>query len=177
MIVRTMAHYGYEIVSGRAGESCQQRADGRPPCRLRAATSGRPGLAHTDAFWAAAMAADGWDPRAHFLADAGSCPGNCSGLEEATGAPSSLSNCDPKRPRASGRGGETVGRHRANLMPTALLWLPSSIYWQRNALQPFPAHDVSKTMKPVTLPITYLMTYRLYGSVNHCSTSVEAGRG
>jgi hypothetical protein len=26
-------------------------------------------------------------------------------------------------------------------------------------------------------PITYLMTYRFYGSVNHCSTSVGAGRG
>jgi hypothetical protein len=42
------------------------------------------------------------------LADAGSCPGNCSGMEEATGAPSSLADWDPKRLRASGRGAETV---------------------------------------------------------------------
>src|SRR6478609_6085577 len=43
-----------------------------------------------------------------FLADAGSCPGNCSGMEEATGAPSSFTVWDPKRLRASGRDGETV---------------------------------------------------------------------
>src|SRR5712671_5120499 len=43
-----------------------------------------------------------------FLAEAGSCPGNCSGMEEATGAPSSLTVCYPKRPRASGRDRETV---------------------------------------------------------------------
>src|ERR1700724_718100 len=29
-------------------------------------------------------------------------------MEEATGAPSSLADCDPRRLRASGRGGETV---------------------------------------------------------------------
>src|SRR5258708_37515615 len=40
-----------------------------------------------------------------FLADAGSCPGNCSGMEEATGAPSSFTVWDPKRLRASGRDG------------------------------------------------------------------------
>jgi hypothetical protein len=84
------------------------------------------------------------------------------GLEEAAGDPSSLSDCDPKRPRASGRGGETVGRHRANLMPTASYWLPSSINWRCNALQPLPAHDVSKTMKPMMLSITYLMTLMTY---------------
>src|SRR5262249_26310821 len=38
-----------------------------------------------------------------FLADAGSCPGNCSGMEEATGAPSSFAVWHPKRLRASGR--------------------------------------------------------------------------
>src|SRR5262249_3354686 len=43
-----------------------------------------------------------------FLADAGSRPRNCSGMEEATGAPSSLADWDPKRLRASGRDGETV---------------------------------------------------------------------
>src|SRR5262249_27356013 len=43
-----------------------------------------------------------------FLADAGSRPGNCSGMEEATGAPSSFAVWDPKRLRASGRDGETV---------------------------------------------------------------------
>src|SRR4029453_17483920 len=43
-----------------------------------------------------------------FLVDAGSRPGNCSGMEEATGAPSSLAVSDPKRLRASGRDGETV---------------------------------------------------------------------
>ena len=32
--------------------------------------------------------------------DAGSCPGNCSGMEEGTGAPSSLAVCYPKRLRA-----------------------------------------------------------------------------
>jgi ABC transporter substrate binding protein len=40
-----------------------------------------------------------------FLADAGSRPRNCSGMEEATGAPSSLADWDPKRLRASGRDG------------------------------------------------------------------------
>src|SRR5205807_3561185 len=43
-----------------------------------------------------------------FLADAGSRPGNCSGMEEATGAPSSFADWDPKRLRASGRDGDTV---------------------------------------------------------------------
>ena len=43
-----------------------------------------------------------------FLADAGSCPGNCSGMEEATGAPSSLAVCDPRRLRASSRDGGVV---------------------------------------------------------------------
>src|SRR6266567_6597914 len=40
-----------------------------------------------------------------FLADAGSCPGNCSGLEETTGAPSSFAVRQPRRRRASSRGG------------------------------------------------------------------------
>src|SRR5262249_5818891 len=40
-----------------------------------------------------------------FLADAGSRPGNCSDMEEATGAPSSLTDWGPKRLRASGREG------------------------------------------------------------------------
>jgi len=40
-----------------------------------------------------------------FLADAGSRPGNCSGMEEATGAPSSFADWDPKWLRASGRDG------------------------------------------------------------------------
>ena len=40
-----------------------------------------------------------------FLADAGSCPGNCSGMEEATGAPSSFAVWYPRRLRASGRDG------------------------------------------------------------------------
>src|SRR5438105_4071105 len=43
-----------------------------------------------------------------FLVDAGSRPGNCSGMEEATGAPSSFAVSDPKRLRASGRDGQTV---------------------------------------------------------------------
>ena len=42
------------------------------------------------------------------LVDAGSRPGNCSGMEEATGAPSSLAVSVPRRLRASGRHGETV---------------------------------------------------------------------
>src|SRR5262245_50573136 len=42
------------------------------------------------------------------LADAGSCPGNCSGVEEATGAPSSFADSGPKRLRASGRDGGSV---------------------------------------------------------------------
>src|SRR5215472_15684313 len=46
-----------------------------------------------------------------FLADAGSCPGNCSGLEETTGAPSSFAVCDPRRLRASSRdGGDLMNR-------------------------------------------------------------------
>src|SRR5262245_17553700 len=40
--------------------------------------------------------------------DAGSCPGNCSGVEEATGAPSSFADSGPKRLRASGRDGGSV---------------------------------------------------------------------
>ncbi len=43
-----------------------------------------------------------------FLVDAGSRPGNCSGMEKATGAPSSFAVSNPKRLRASGRDGETV---------------------------------------------------------------------
>src|SRR6266540_3748548 len=43
-----------------------------------------------------------------FLVDAGSRSGNCSGMEEATGAPSSFAVWEPKRLRASGRDGETV---------------------------------------------------------------------
>src|SRR5262249_49672831 len=43
-----------------------------------------------------------------FLADAGSRPGNCSGMEEATGAPSSITVFGPKRLRASGRDGGAV---------------------------------------------------------------------
>ncbi len=39
---------------------------------------------------------------------AGSRPGYCSGMEDATGAPSSFAVWDPKRLRASGRDGETV---------------------------------------------------------------------
>src|SRR5262249_53403468 len=42
------------------------------------------------------------------LADAGSRPGNCSGMEEATGAPSSFADWDPSRLRASGRDGGAV---------------------------------------------------------------------
>src|SRR5262249_22820803 len=46
-----------------------------------------------------------------FLADAGSRPRNCSGMEEATGAPSSFADSNPKRLRASGRdGGDVVNR-------------------------------------------------------------------
>src|SRR4029077_1641116 len=55
-----------------------------------------------------------------FLADAGSCPGNCSGVEEATGAPSSFADSGPKRLRASGRdGGSVMTPHP--LPPTMLL--------------------------------------------------------
>src|SRR5262249_16339594 len=43
--------------------------------------------------------------------DAGSRPRNCSGMEEATGAPSSFADSNPKRLRASGRdGGDVVNR-------------------------------------------------------------------
>src|SRR5262249_32871385 len=41
-----------------------------------------------------------------FLADAGSCPGNCSGMEETTGAPSSFAVYRPRRLRASSRDGD-----------------------------------------------------------------------
>jgi len=37
------------------------------------------------------------------VADAGSCPGNCSAMEEATGALSSFAVCNPRRLRAPGR--------------------------------------------------------------------------
>ena len=46
-----------------------------------------------------------------FLADAGSCPGNCSGMEEATGAPSSFAVWCRGGLRASSRdGGGVVNR-------------------------------------------------------------------
>jgi ABC-type uncharacterized transport system substrate-binding protein len=51
-----------------------------------------------------------------FLADAGSCPGNCSGMEETTGAPSSFAVYRPRRPRASSRdGGDGVNRPPSTL--------------------------------------------------------------
>ena len=40
-----------------------------------------------------------------FLADAGSCPRNCPGMEETTGAPGSFAVSQPRRLRASGRDG------------------------------------------------------------------------
>src|SRR5690349_20375904 len=43
-----------------------------------------------------------------FLAYAGSCPGNCPGMEETTGAPSSCAVCYPRRLRASSRDGGGV---------------------------------------------------------------------
>ena len=43
-----------------------------------------------------------------FLADAGSCPCNCPGMEETTGAPSSFAVLSPRRLRASGRDGGGV---------------------------------------------------------------------
>ena len=43
-----------------------------------------------------------------FLADAGSCPCNCPGMEETTGAPGSFAVCQPRRLRASGRDGGGV---------------------------------------------------------------------
>ena len=46
-----------------------------------------------------------------FLADAGSSPGNCAGMEETTGAPSSFAALSPRRLRASSRdGGGVVNR-------------------------------------------------------------------
>jgi hypothetical protein len=43
-------------------------------------------------------------------------PGNCSGMEEATGTPSSFADCGPKRLRASGRdGGAVMTRPRSPL--------------------------------------------------------------
>src|SRR6478672_2384147 len=44
-----------------------------------------------------------WPSSYPILADAGSCPGNCTGMEEATGAPSSFAVWEPRRLRASGR--------------------------------------------------------------------------
>src|SRR5262249_22612995 len=44
-----------------------------------------------------------WPSSYPILADAGSCPGNCAGMEEATGAPSSFAVSHPRRLRASGR--------------------------------------------------------------------------
>ena len=52
-----------------------------------------------------------YHPRRPFLADAGSCPGNCAGMEETTGAPSSFAALSPRRLRASSRdGGGVVNR-------------------------------------------------------------------
>src|SRR6516165_3295555 len=51
------------------------------------------------------------EKRCRFLADAGSCPGNCSGMEETTGAPSSFAVYRPRRLRASSRdGGDGVNQ-------------------------------------------------------------------
>src|SRR6516162_10784444 len=50
------------------------------------------------------------------LADAGSCPGNCSGMEETTGAPSSFAVYRPRRLRASSRdGGDGVNQPPSTL--------------------------------------------------------------
>jgi hypothetical protein len=47
---------------------------------------------------------------------AGSCPGNCPGMEETTGAPSSFTGYEPRRPRASSRdGGGVVNRPPSTL--------------------------------------------------------------
>src|SRR5262245_39419707 len=42
-----------------------------------------------------------WPSSYPILADAGSCPGNCAGMEEATGAPSSFAVSHPRRRRTS----------------------------------------------------------------------------
>src|SRR6516225_1990163 len=46
-----------------------------------------------------------WPSSYPILADAGSCPGNCAGMEEATGAPSSFAVSHPRRLRASSHDG------------------------------------------------------------------------
>src|SRR4029450_7380179 len=80
------------ISPSRLGRSAPKRS-------TRRATPSRPDDPSTRRF------RKSWYP---FLADAGSRPGNCAGMEEATGAPSSFADLDPKRLRASGRDGETV---------------------------------------------------------------------
>src|SRR5262249_39936910 len=72
-----------------------------------------------------------------FLADAGSRPGNCSGMEEATGAPSSFAVWDPKRLRASGRDGETVMTEP----PSPLTMLLSRHTKRREAFSPLRGLD------------------------------------
>jgi hypothetical protein len=64
-----------------------------------------------------------------FLADAVSCPGNCSGIGEATGAPSSVAVFDPKRLRASGRDGGVV-----MTQPPSPLTMPFSRHTKRHRL-------------------------------------------
>src|SRR5262245_12258468 len=49
-----------------------------------------------------------WPSSYPILADAGSCPGNCSGMEEATGAPSSFAVSHPRRLRASSHDGGRI---------------------------------------------------------------------
>ena len=70
-----------------------------------------------------------------FLADAGSGPGNCAGMEETTGAPSSFAALSPRRLRASSRDGGGV----VNRPPSPLTILLSHIQGGERSSQCSPA--------------------------------------
>src|SRR5262249_12122415 len=77
-----------------------------------------------------------------FLADAGSCPGNCPGMEETTGAPSSWTAYQPRRLRASSRDAGGV----MNRPPSPLTMLLSRHTRRRDFITVIPGAAVAWPM-------------------------------
>src|SRR5215204_3797883 len=99
-----------------------------------------------------------------FLADAGSGPGNCAGMEETTGAPSSFAALSPRRLRASSRDGGGV----VNRPPSPLTMLLSRHTRRREligiiALASFAARSESSAAQttPKTIRLAYLAPIRI----------------
>ena len=102
---------------GLAAQPPDQRAPAclvvvdREACALRQQQHVKPVLRHINSTEALL-----YHPRVPSFADAGSSPGNCAGMEETTGAPSSFAALSPRRLRASSRdGGGVVNRPPSSL--------------------------------------------------------------